>query len=36
LGNLQGKELAKILKALGKPAFLGKKRENKSNPSFGQ
>lgn len=27
LSNLQGKELAKILKALGQPAFLGKKKE---------
>jgi hypothetical protein len=27
LGNLQGKELGKILKSLGQPAFLGKKKE---------
>lgn len=27
LSNLQGKELAKILKAIGKPTYLGKKKE---------
>ena len=27
LSNLQCKELAKILKAMGKPAYLGKKKE---------
>jgi hypothetical protein len=27
LGNLQGKELGKILKSLGQPAFWGKKKE---------
>jgi hypothetical protein len=32
LGNLQGKELAKILKALGQPAFLGKKGKTNEIP----
>ena len=27
LGSLQGKELAKILKGIGKPSFLGKKKD---------
>jgi hypothetical protein len=27
LGNIQGKELGKILKSLGQPTFFGKKKE---------
>ena len=31
LKNLQGKEIAKILKALGQPVFMGKKKEKQIN-----
>jgi hypothetical protein len=35
LKNLQGKEIAKILKALGQPAFMGKRKEKQINTLLG-